>query len=61
MAFLKQTIEQACPFCNGSAGMFRTRDRWGSTAYRVECRSCGGRGPVAATREEALKFWSRGW
>ena len=48
-----------CPFCK-SEDVGSSKVQAGSNSYHVCCFECGASGPVANSREEAVKLWNRG-
>ena len=48
---------ETCPFCkHGNCGFLRTPL---AKQHYVECMACRATGPVAGTRDEAIKLWNR--
>ena len=55
---LKETREgnrNRCPFC----GSEDTRPREGMEGWWIQCKHCGATGPLAASKDDAIKAWRK--
>ena len=52
------TSENGCPFCQEkNCNIVRSVTPHAMEGFQVECNDCGARGPIYATKEEAISGW----
>lgn len=55
---VQEKLEKTCPFCGGTAFLYRTHV--GKVDYyHVECCICGGSVQTSSCKEQVVELWNR--